>query len=335
LKAITQDRYGSSEVLQLADIEKPTPGDDEVLIRVRAAGVGPEVWHVMTGRPYFVRLMGFGVRKPKARVIGRDVAGSVEAVGSQVTGFTPGDEVFGSCRGALAEYACASVGDESGVNDGGVLAPKPANLTFEQAAGISTSGCTAVQGLRDAGGLQAGQSVLIIGASGGVGTFAVQVAKALGAQVTGVCSTAKMDLVRSIGADEVIDYTREDFTEQPPPYDLILDTAGRRSLSRLRRALAPGGTLVIVGGEGGGRMTGGFERQLMAAVLSPFVPQRLRSLTAVDRRKDLLFLKDLIEAGQVTPVVDRTYPLDEADKALTDADEGHGRGKKIITVPWG
>jgi NADPH:quinone reductase-like Zn-dependent oxidoreductase len=335
LKAVTQDRYGSSDVLALADVDKPSVGDDQVLIRVRAAGVGPEVWHLMTGQPYFVRLMGFGVRKPKTRVIGRDVAGTVEAVGSRVTAFQAGDEVFGSCRGALAEYACASAGDESGVDGDGVLAPKPANLTFEQAACIATSGCTAVQGLRDAGGLQAGQSVLIIGASGGVGTFAVQVAKALGAQVTGVCSTAKVDLVRSIGADEVIDYTREDFTEQPHRYDLIVDTAGRRSLSRLRRALASRGTLVIVGGEGGGRLTGGFERQLRAAVLSPFLSQQLRALTAADRREDLLFLKDLIEAGKLTPVVDRTYPLDEAADALTDADEGHGRGKKVITVQAG
>jgi NADPH:quinone reductase-like Zn-dependent oxidoreductase len=332
LKAVTQDRYGSSDVLGLADIDEPSVGDDQVLIRVRAAAVGPEVWHLMTGRPYFVRLMGFGVRRPKARVPGRDVAGVVEAVGMQVTNFRPGDEVFGSCRGSLAEYACASAAEEGGVDGDGVLAPKPANLSFEQAAGIATSGCTALQGLRDAGGLQAGQSVLVIGASGGVGTFAVQLAKAFDAQVTGVCSTAKVDLVRSLGADHVIDYTRDDFAEQPHRYDVILDTAGRRSLSRLRRALAPRGTLVIVGGEGGGRLTGGFERQLRAAVLSPLLSQHLRPLTAVDRRGDLLFLKDLIEAGKLTPVIDKTYPLGEAAKALTDADEGHGRGKKIIAL---
>jgi NADPH:quinone reductase-like Zn-dependent oxidoreductase len=332
MKAMTRDIYGSADVLALADIDQPVVGDDEVLIRVRAAGVGPDVWHLMTGLPYFVRLMGFGLRRPKARVVGRDVAGSVEAVGKDVTQFKPGDDVFGSCRGAFAEYACAGAGAESGVGGDGVLAPKPANLSFEQAAGVPTSASTALQGLRDAGGIQAGQSVLIIGASGGVGTFAVQLAKAFEAHVTGVCSTPKADLVRSIGADEVIDYTREDFAGRARRYDLILDTAGRRSLSHLRRALTPRGTLVLVGGEGGGRWTGGFERQLRATLLSPFLRQRLQSLMAVDRREDLLYLKDLIEAGKLTPVINRTFPLDEAGKALADADEGHGRGKNIITV---
>jgi NADPH:quinone reductase-like Zn-dependent oxidoreductase len=332
MKAMTQDRYGSADVLALDEIDKPAVGDEEVLIRVRAAGAGPEVWHLMTGRPYFVRLMGFGLRKPKARVPGRDVAGIVDAIGRHVTDFKPGDEVFGTCRGAFAEFACAGAGSEAGVGDDGVLAPKPVNLTFEQAAGVPTSAQTALQGLRDAGGIRAGQSVLIIGASGGVGTFAVQLAKAFEAHVTGVCRTTKLDLVRSIGADDVIDYTRHDFADQPHRYDLIVDTAGRRSLSRLRSALAPRGMLVIVGGEGGGRLTGGFERQLRTVLLSPFLPQRLRALSTVDRREDLLFLKDLIEAGKLTPVIDRTYPLDEAQKALGDADEGHGRGKKIITV---
>jgi NADPH:quinone reductase-like Zn-dependent oxidoreductase len=332
MKAMTRDRYGSADVLGLNDITMPVAGDDEVLIRVRAAGVGPDVWHLMTGRPYFVRLMGFGLRKPKARVVGRDVAGSVEAVGRNVTEFRPGDEVFGTCRGALAEYACAGAGSEGGVGGDGVLAAKPANLSFEQAAGVPTSAQTALQGLRDAGAIRAGQSVLIIGASGGVGTFAVQLAKVFEAHVTGVCSTTKVDLVRSVGADRVIDYTREDFADEAHRYDLILDTAGRRSLSHLRRALAPRGRLVIVGGEGGGRWTGGFERQLRAVLLSPFLGQQLRSLTAVDRREDLLFLKDLIEAGKVTPVISNTYPLNEAPKALSDADEGHGRGKAVITV---
>jgi NADPH:quinone reductase-like Zn-dependent oxidoreductase len=329
---MTQDRYGSADILTLEEIDRPTVGHDDVLIRVRAAGVGPDVWHLMTGRPYFVRLMGVGLRRPKARVAGRDVAGIVEAVGGRVTEFQPGDEVFGSCRGAFAEYACAGAGGEASVGGDGVLAPKPTNLTFEQAAAVPTSAMTALQGLRDAGGLQAGQSVLVIGASGGVGTFAVQLAKVFEAQVTAVSSTAKADLVRSVGADHVIDYTREDFAHQPHRYDLILDTAGRRSLSLLRRALAPHGTLVIVGGEGGGRLTGGFERQLGAALLSPFVGQRLRPLTAVDRRRDLLVMKDLIEAGMLTPVISATYPLNEAPKALSDADEGHGRGKKVITV---
>jgi NADPH:quinone reductase-like Zn-dependent oxidoreductase len=323
MKAMTQDRYGSAGVLALEDVAMPVVGEDEVLIRVRAAGVGPDVWHVMTGRPYFVRLMGFGVRRPKERVPGRDVAGTVEAVGEQVTGFQPGDEVFGGGRGAFAEYACARAEN---------LAPKPENLTFEQAAAVPVSGCTALHGLRDAGGLQSGQAALIIGASGGVGTFAVQLAKLFGAHVTGVCSTTKVDLVRSLGADHVIDYTHEDITDGTQRYDVILDTAGRRSLSHLRRALAPNGTLVIVGGEGGGRLTGGFERQLRAALLSPFVGQRLRSVVSTERQEDLLFLKDAIEAGKVTPVVSRTYPLEEAANALSDADEGHGRGKTVITV---
>jgi NADPH:quinone reductase-like Zn-dependent oxidoreductase len=333
MKAMTQDRYGwAADVLALDDITVPVAADDEVLIRVRAAGIGPDVWHLMTGRPYFVRLMGVGLRKPKVRVVGRDVAGSVEAVGRNVTEFQPGDEVFGTCRGALAEYASAGVASEAGVGGDGVLAAKPANLSFEQAAGVPTSAQTALQGLRDAGAIRAGQSVLIIGASGGVGTFAVQLAKAFEAHVAGVCSTPKADLVRSLGADHVIDYTREDFADQPRRYDLILDTAGRRSLTHLRRALAPRGRLVLVGGEGGGRLTGGFERQLWAILLSPFLRQQLRPLVAVDRREDLLFLKDLIEAGKVTPVISKTYPLHDAPKALSDADEGHGRGKAVISV---
>src|ERR687885_1530850 len=274
MKAITQDRYGSSSVLRLDEVATPAPGADEVLVRVRAAGIGPEVWHVMTGRPYLVRLMGVGVRAPKQRIPGRDLAGTVEAVGRATTAFQPGDEVFGSGRGTLAEYACAGAADVAKVGGAGVLAPKPANLTFEQAAAVPTSGATALQGLRDAGRVRGGQSVLIIGASGGVGTFAVQLAKHFDAHVTGVCSTAKTELVRSLGADAVIDYTREDFADRPERYDLIVDTAGRRSLSRLRRALTPRGTLVIVGGEGGGRLTGGFERQLRAAVLSRLVSQR-------------------------------------------------------------
>ena len=332
MKAMTQARYGSADVLALDDIDRPAVGEDEVLMRVRAAGVGPDVWHLMTGRPYVVRLMGVGLRRPKARVAGRDVAGIVEAVGRRVTVFERGDEVFGTCRGAFAEFACAGAGSEGGVGGDGVLAPKPANRTFEQAAGVPTSAHSALQGLRDAGGIRAGQSVLIIGAAGGVGTFAVQLAKAFEAHVAGVCSPTKLDLVRSIGADHVIDYTRQDFADQAHRYDLILDTAGRRSLSHLRRALGPRGTLVIVGGEGGGRLTGGFERQLGAVLLSTFCRQQLRSLTAVERREDLLFLKDVIEAGKLAPVIDRTYPLNEAHKALADADEGHGQGKKIITV---
>jgi NADPH:quinone reductase-like Zn-dependent oxidoreductase len=323
MKAMTQDRYGSADVLVLDDVAKPVAGDDEVLIRVHAAGAGPEVWHLMTGLPYLVRVMGLGLRKPKARVLGWDVAGSVEAVGKDVTDFQPEDEVFGTCRGSFAEYACARPEN---------LAAKPASLSFEQAAGVPVSGCAALHGLRDEGGLQAGQTALIIGASGGVGTFAVQLAKVFGAHVTGVCSTTKVDLVRSLGADHVIDYTREDFADRGQRYDLILDTAGRRTLSHLRRALTPKGTLVIVGGEGGGRLTGGFERQLRAALLSPFVGQRLRAVMSTERQEDLRYLKDVIEAGEVTPVISKTYPLAEAAKALSDADEGHGRGKTVITV---
>ena len=323
MKAMTQDVYGSADVLALNDIARPVVGDDEVLIGVHAAGVGPDVWHLMTGRPYLVRLMGFGLRKPKTRVLGRDVAGHVEAVGRDVTQFQPGDDVFGTCSGAFAEYACARADN---------LALKPANLTFEQAAGVPVSACTALHALREAGSIQAGQTVLIIGASGGVGTFAVQLAKMFEAHVTGVCSTTKMDLVRSIGADHVVDYTREDFADGAQRYDLIVDTAGRRSLSHLRRALAPRGTLVLVGGEGGGRWTGGFERQLRALVMSPFLRQKLRPLVSTERQEDLLFLKDVIEAGKVTPVIGRTYALDDAQQALSDADEGHGRGKTIVTV---
>jgi NADPH:quinone reductase-like Zn-dependent oxidoreductase len=323
MKAVTQDRYGSAEVLVLDEIAVPIVGDEEVLIGVRAAGVGPDVWHLMTGLPYVVRLMGVGLRKPKHRVPGWDVAGSVEAVGKHVTQFQPGDEVFGTCRGSFAEYACARAEQ---------LALKPANVSFEQAAGVPVSGCTALRGLRDAGGLRARQRALIIGASGGVGTFAVQLAKVFGAHVTGVCSTTKVDLVRSLGADDVVDYTRDEFADGARRYDLILDTAGRRSLSHLRRALTPQGTLVIVGGEGGGRLTGGFERQLRAALLSPFVGQRLRSLMSTERQEDLLFLKEVIEADKLTPVISETYPLDHAPKALSDADEGHGRGKTVITI---
>jgi len=323
VKAMTRDRYGSADVLAVEDVAMPVVGDDGVLIRVRAAGIGPHVWHALTGLPYLARL-GFGLRKPKVRCLRSDVAGTVEAVGRSVTQFQPGDEVFGVCDGAIAEYACGRV-DE--------LAPKPANLTFEQAAAVPVSACAALHGLRDEGRIHAGEKVLIIGASGGVGSFAVQLAKAFGAEVTGVCSTTKTDLVRSLGADHVIDYTRDDFANGQRRYDLILDTAGRRSLSHLRRALTPRGTLVIVGGEGGGRWTGGFERQVLgAAVVSRFVRQRLRAVMSRERQEDLLVLKDLIEAGKLTPVISRAYPLDQVPDALRDEDEGHGRGKVVVTI---
>ena len=324
MNAVIQDTYGSPEVLELREIDKPVVGDDEVLVGVRAAGVDPGVWHLMTGVPYLVRVIGYGLRKPKVGIRGRDVAGRAEAVGTNVTRFRPGDEVFGICDGSVAEYVCARPDK---------LAPKPANLSFEQAAAAPISGLTALQAIRDTGKVQPGQTVLIIGAAGGVGTFAVQLAKAFGAKVTGVCSTAQVDLVRSIGADEVIDYTREDFADGARHWDLIVDTAGRRSLSHLRRALAPRGTLVIVGGEGGGRWLGGFDRQILRApAVSAFSRQRLRPLVAKERSEDLLALKELIEAGKVTPVIDRTYPLREAPEAIRYLEEGHARGTVVIRV---
>src|SRR5574341_1009260 len=324
MKAIVQDTFGSADVLELRDVDKPVVADDDVLVRVQAAGVDPGVWHLMTGLPYLVRIMGYGLRTPKVGIRGRDVAGRVEAVGRKVTRFHPGEEVFGICEGSFAEYACARAGK---------LAPKPANLSFEQAAAVPISGLTALQAVRDAGGVKPGQRVLIIGAGGGVGSFAVQLAKAFGAEVTGVCSTTKVDLVQSIGADQVIDYTRGDFTDGARRYDLIVDTAGRRPLSQLRRALASRGTLVIVGGEGGGRWLGGFDRQVLRApILSALVGQRLRALLSKERSQDLVVLKELIEAGKVTPVIDRSYPLSEAAEAVRYLAKGHARGKVVITV---
>ena len=323
MKAIVQDIYGSADVLELREIDKPVVGDSDVLIRVHAAGVSAGVWHLMAGEPYVMRIMGVGLRKPRVRVPGADVAGRVEAVGKDVTEFQPGDEVFGACEGAFAEYACASA-DE--------LLPKPANTSFEQAAAARDSGCTALRGLRDAGEVKPGQHVLIVGAAGGVGTFAVQIAKAFGAEVTGVCSTTKTDLVRSIGADHAIDYTREDFTEGQQRYDVILDIAGRRSLSHLRRALTSKGTLVLIGGEGGGRWFGGVDRQLRALIQSTFVSQKLRAPVYADHpKKDLLALSELMEAAKVTPVIDRTYSLSEAPTAMRYFEEGHARGKVVIT----
>jgi NADPH:quinone reductase-like Zn-dependent oxidoreductase len=325
MKAIVQDTYGSADVLKFADIDRPVPTGNQVLIRVQAAGLHRGDWHVMTGLPYLIRLVvpSLGLRKPKVRVRGMDVAGTVEAVGTQVTRFQPGDEVFGWCDGAFAEYASAPQDH---------LAAKPANLSFEQAAAVPTSGFAALQGLRDSGEIQAGQQVLIIGAAGAVGLFAVQLAKAFGAQVTGVCSTPQVELVRSLGADEVIDYTRADVTDGTRHWDLILDTAGHRSLSQLRRALTPKGTLVIVGSEGRGRWLGGFDRSLRAPVLSRFVGQRLRMLASKPRQDDLVVLGELIEAGKLTPVIDRTYPLSEVPEAIRQLEQGHARGKLVITV---
>jgi len=294
-----------------------------VLVRVHAAGLHIGDWHVMTGQPYLMRVMGFGFRAPKARVRGMDVAGVVEAVGATVTRFQAGDEVFGACDGSFAEHACAREA---------TLAPKPATLTFEQAAAVPTSACAALQALRDAGGITSGQQVLIVGASGGVGLFAVQLAKAFGATVTGVCGTTKMDLVRSMGADHVIDYTQEDITRSQQRYDLILDMGGSRSLSHLRRALTPRGTLVLVGGEGGDRWLGTVGRSLRALVVSPFVRQRLRMVVAATKTEDLRFLTERIEAGTLRPVIDRTYALREVPDAIRHLHEGQARGKIVITV---
>jgi NADPH:quinone reductase-like Zn-dependent oxidoreductase len=323
MKAIVQDRYGSAEVLELRDIKDPVMGEADVLIRARAAGCGPDVWHLMTGRPYFVRLMP-GFHKLRAGVRGSDVAGVVQAVGAMVTGFRPGDEVMGEAQGSFAELAIARPEK---------LVRKPARLSFEQAAAVPVSGVTALQALRDVARLRAGQRVLVIGAAGGVGTFTVQIAKAFGALVTGVCSTSKLDLVRSIGADEVIDYTREDYTGGTRRWNVIVDTAARRPVRVLSRALTKGGTLAIVGGEGGGNWTGGFFRQILRApILSLFTGKRLRPVTSKVMREDLQALAELIEAGTVTPVVGKTYPLNEAPDAVRYLAEGHARGKVVIIV---
>jgi NADPH:quinone reductase-like Zn-dependent oxidoreductase len=323
VKAIVQDKYGAPDVLQLREIERPVVGDDEVLIRVHAAGIDQGVWHLMAGLPYLIRIAGFGLRAPKNPVRGLDVAGRVEAVGENVTEFQPRDEVFGTCNGSFAEYATARVDR---------LAPMPANLTFEQAAAVPISGYAALQAVRDQGNIRPGQRVLIISAGGGVGTYAVQLAKAFGAEVTGVVSTRKVDLVRSIGADHVIDYTREDFADGRNRYDVILDIAGNRSLSHLRRALSPEGTLVIVGGEGGGKWLGGIDRQLRAYVLSLVVRQKLGTWISKERKEDLDALRELLEAGKVTPVVDRTFPLSEVPDAIRYLREGRAHGKVVIAV---
>jgi NADPH:quinone reductase-like Zn-dependent oxidoreductase len=323
MKAMVRDTYGPPDLLELRDIDIPEIADDEVLIHVHAAGVGRDVWHVMRGLPYPIRLAGYGFRAPKNPVIGSDVAGVVEAVGKNVSRFQPGDEVFGIGKGSYAEYVCAREDK---------LAPKPANLTFEQAAVLAIMGSTALQALRDHGRVEPGQEVLIIGASGGVGTYAVQIAKAFGAHVTGVCSTKKVEMVRSIGADHVIDYTSEDFAEGDQRYDVILDIGGNSSLARLRRALASQGILVIVGGEGGGRWLGGTDRQLRAMMLSPFVGQKLGTFVNKENHEDLLVLKELTESGKITPVIDRTYPLSEVPEAMRYLEAGHARGKVVITV---
>jgi NADPH:quinone reductase-like Zn-dependent oxidoreductase len=322
MRAIVQESYGTADVWQLRDIALPKIAENEVLVKMHAAGLDRGTWHIMTGLPYLGRL-ALGPGKPKNPVPGLDLAGTVAGVGTSVTRFQVGDPVFGIGRGSFAEYAAAREDK---------LARKPARLTFEQAAVVPVSGLTALHGVRDSGRVQPGQRVLIIGASGGVGSYAVQLAKAFGADVTGVASTAKLGLVTALGADRVLDYTSDDFADGSVRYDVILDLGGNASLSRLRRALAPRGTLVIVGGEGGGRLTGGIDRQLRAVVLSPFVRQRLTMVIPKEHYADLERLAELIEAGSVTPSIDRTYPLAQAAEAMRHLVAGRARGKIAITI---
>ena len=323
MKAIVYHEYGSPDVLELQEVDKPVAEDGEVLVRVRAASANPADWHFMRGLPYVMRPQA-GLRRPKNSVLGRDIAGQVEAVGKNVTRYGPGDEVFANVEtGGFAEYTCVS--EE-------LSELKPANLTFEQASAVPLAALTALQGLRDAGQLQPEQNVLVIGASGGVGSFAVQIAKSFGAEVTGVCSTRNAELVRSLGADHVIDYTQEDFTQGGQKYDLIFQLAGTRSPSDCRRALTSKGTLVLSSGESSGRWLGPLDRLIKAAVLSPFVSQKLCSFLAKPAKDDLQFLKDLIEAGKVKPVIDRTYPLSEAPAAIRYLEERRARGKVVIAV---
>jgi NADPH:quinone reductase-like Zn-dependent oxidoreductase len=322
MKAIVYHRYGSPDVLQWEEIEKPTPGDNEVLLRVRAASVNPLDWHFMRGIPYLVRIPA-GLRKPKVTGLGVDVAGQVEAVGRNVTQLKPGDEVFGSCRRAFAEYVCAA---ESS------LVVKPDNVTFEQAASVPVAAFTALQGLRDKGHIQPRQRVLVNGAAGGVGSFAVQIAKSFGADVTGVCSTRNVGMVRSIGADQVIDYTQEDFTKSRQRYDLLFDAVGNHSLFACRRVLNPKGVLIMAGGEGGRWMIRALGRAITALVLSRFVSQKLTGLLARTRKEDLTVMHQLMEAGKVTPVIDRRYRLSEVPEAIRYLEQGHARGKVVITL---
>ncbi|MBO0595764.1 NAD(P)-dependent alcohol dehydrogenase [Nesterenkonia sp. E16_7] len=324
MQAMVQTGYGSTEVFELAEIERPRIGEHEVLVRVHAAGLDRGTWHMMVGRPYLLRVIGFGFRRPKNPVPGIDVAGTVAEVGSSVTGFALGQPVYGMSRGSFAEYAAVLETK---------LAAKPANLTFEQAAVVPISGGTALQALSDSGQVKQGQKVLVLGASGGVGSFAVQIAKACGAEVTGVCSPGKQDFVRSLGADHVIDYTREDFADGSDHYDLILDIAGNPPLARLRHALTPTGTAVIVGGEGGGDWTGGFGRSLRAPLFSRFLSQRLTMLASKERGSDLERLAEHLKSGTVTPRVDRTFPLAKVPEAMRRLEAGDVCGKIAITLP--
>ena len=324
MQAIVYDRYGSSEVLELRETDRPVVTDDGVLVRVHAASVNPVDWHTMTGTPYLVRMQS-GLRKPKSEELGVDFAGTVEEVGSSVTQVQPGDEVFGARDGSFAEYVC--------VREERAVVQKPAGVTFEQAAAVPVAAISALQGLRDRGRIQPGQKVLINGASGGVGTFAVQIAKSFGTEVTGVCSTRNVDVVRSIGADRVIDYTQEDFTQDGQRYDLMLDIAGNRSWSDCRRVLAERATLVVVGGPKGNRWIGPLSQALKLRVRSLGGSRRVAApFLAMVNKEDLVILQKLLEAGTVTPVIDRQYVLSDVPEALSYLGDGHARGKIVITV---
>ena len=322
MKAAVYTRYGPPDVVQTTDVEKPVPNDNEVLIKVRAASVNPLDWHFMRGTPYFLRIPA-GLRKPKDTRLGVDLAGQVEAVGRNVTQFKPGDNVFGACRGAFAEYACTP---ES------ALVMKPDTVGFEQAASAPGAALTALQGLRDQGNIQPGQKVLINGAAGGVGTFAVQIARWFGADVTGVCSTKNVEMVRSIGADRVIDYTQEDFTNSGQCYDLLFDCVGNHSFSACRRVLSPKGIHVAVGGPSGRWMIGFLARLITGLVLSRLVTHKLAMVLTRWSKKDLTIMRELMEAGKVTPVIDKRYSLSEVPEAIRYMEEGHARGKVVITL---
>ena len=325
MKAIVYCDYGVPN-LKVQEIEKPTPADDQLLVKVRAASVNPLDWHFIEGTPYVMRAMGVGLRKPKDTRLGVDFAGTVEAVGKNVTKFKPGDEVFGGRDGAFAEYVC--------VREPRAVALKPANITFEQAASVPIAAITALQGVRDKGKVQPGQKVLINGASGGVGTFAVQIAKSFGADVTGVCSTRNLDMVRSLGADHVIDYTKEDFTKGAERYDVIIDNVANHSLLESRRALKPNGIYVLIGGGSANEQgfIGPLINPIKAMLLSPFVSQKMGMLLADLNQKDLTFLADLMESGKVTPVIDKRYKLSELPQAIEYLEQGHARGKVVITA---
>jgi NADPH:quinone reductase-like Zn-dependent oxidoreductase len=325
MKAVVYCDYGVAN-LKFQDVEKPTPADDQLLVRVRAASVNPLDWHFVEGTPFVMRALAGGLRKPKDTQLGVDFAGTVEAVGKNVTKFKPGDEVFGGRTGAFADYVC--------VRESRAVALKPPSITFEQAASVPIAAITALQALRDKGQIQAGQKVLINGASGGVGTFAVQIAKSMGAEVTGVCSTRNLDLVRSLGADHVIDYTKEDFTKTDQPYDVIIDNVGNRSLSECRRALKPKGILVLVGGGGANEqgIIGPMAKPIKAMLLSPFVSQKVGMILAELNHDDLAFLADLMQSGKLKAVIDRTYKLSDVPEAIKYVEQGHARGKVVITA---